>query len=80
MIVSTQKGLSSGGRKPLLYEVNEGFWYIIGVDLRASHFYIFVSDLKAQVIYDRIIELGTSSYDQYLQTLTSSMKDVPVLT
>ncbi len=76
MIVSTQKGLSSGGRKPLLYEVNEGFWYIIGVDLRASHFYIFVSDLKAQVIYDRIIELGTSSYDQYLQTLTSSMKDV----
>ena len=76
MIISTRKGTSSGGRKPLLYEVNKEFWYIIGVDLRATHFYIFVSDLKAQVVHSQIMELAASSYDQYLETLTSAMHEV----
>lgn len=76
MIISTKKGSSSGGRKPLLYEVNKDFWYIIGVDLRASHFYIFVSDLKAQVVYSQIIELEASSYGEYLEALTTSIYEV----
>ena len=76
MIISTKKGSSSGGRKPLLYEVNKDFWYIIGVDLRASHFYIFVSDLKAQVVYSQIIELEASSYGEYLEILTASIHEV----
>lgn len=76
MIISTKKGTSSGGRKPLLYEADDEFWYIVGVDLRASHFYIFVSDLRGKVVNSQIIELQTSSYDQYLETLTLSMGQV----
>ena len=76
MIASTRKGTSSGGRKPLLYEANKEFWYIIGVDLRATHFYIFVSDLKANVVHSHIVELQACSYDQYLEALTSAMSGV----
>jgi len=76
MIFSNKKGSSSGGRKPLLYEVNKEYYRIIGVDLRSSHFYVFVSDLKARVIHSQIVDLSSSSYEEYLQTLTTSIRDV----
>ena len=79
LILSGQKGTSSGGRRPLLYEVNTDHWYIIGIDLRATHFYIFASDLKAQVVQSQVVQIADSAYQTYLTRLTSAVEDMKMV-
>lgn len=52
LIRETETGPATGGRRPILLEVNPRRGYIIGVDLGASHISILISDFGARVLDD----------------------------
>lgn len=50
LIVQSCIGESTGGRKPVLYDVNPGRFSIIGVDISRTYTQIVATDLKLQVL------------------------------
>jgi len=72
---STDKGSSTGGRKPWLYEVNPEFRWIVGVDMRASHFYIFLSDLLGRLLYSEFVSVE-KTYEVYLEIIAQAVERV----
>lgn len=72
-ILSTDKGSSTGGRKPWLYEINPDFRFIVGVDMRASHFYIFLSDLRGRLLYSEFVSVH-KTYELYLERIAQAIE------
>jgi glucokinase-like ROK family protein len=52
LIRETDTGPATGGRRPILLEVNPQRGYIVGVDMGASHISILISDFAARVLDD----------------------------
>ncbi len=63
---STEKGQSTGGRKPLLYELNPGHRYILGINLRYNHFYLFLADLQGCILGTQLVEITDYSFENYI--------------
>lgn len=51
LIVQSSTGQSTGGRKPVLYDVNAGQGYVAGVDISRTYTQIVISDLKMNILY-----------------------------
>jgi predicted NBD/HSP70 family sugar kinase len=50
LIVESQIGDSTGGRKPVLYDVNASKYYIIGIDISRTYTQVVLTNLKMQQI------------------------------
>lgn len=74
-VVSTDKGSSSGGRKPWLYEVNPDFRWIVGVDMRASQFYVFLSDLMGRLLYNEFVSVE-KTYEVYVEGIAGAIQRI----
>ena len=72
----TAKAESSGGRRPQLFEVNGDHRYIMGIDLRPLHHYVFVTDLDHEVLCREIFSTPDHSYDAYLEDLVESIQHI----
>ena len=70
----SEKGTSQGGRKPLLYEINPEYRYILGIDIRKHFFYLFVSDLYANILDNTLIYMKDFDFYSYLSELEESIK------
>ncbi|MDR3595394.1 ROK family protein [Clostridium sp.] len=55
MIVETDIGESTGGRKPSLYDVNQSGVYIIGIDISRTYTRIVITNLKLKIIEEELI-------------------------
>ncbi|GEM_PF-2268119 len=76
-IISCQgKIASQGGRKPLSYSINPEYRYIIGINLRSSHFYIYLLDLKAELLDSRIIDIESSRFFNYCDSLDQAIRQL----
>jgi predicted NBD/HSP70 family sugar kinase len=53
LITETSVGESTGGRKPVLYDVNPTKAYVIGVDISRTYVQIIIANLKIQVLKER---------------------------
>jgi len=52
-----------------MYKINDRYGYIIGIDLRTTHFYVFVSDLNGAVLFNQVVKLSSYDYGSYLNAL-----------
>lgn len=68
-----EEGESSGGRRPLVYQINPEYRYVVGVDLQPSHCYLFISNLHGTVLYSQVVELACFSFPFYLATLAQAI-------
>ncbi len=50
IIVEANVGESTGGRKPVLFDVNPGKYYIIGIDISRTYTKIVITNLKMDII------------------------------
>lgn len=73
---STEKGASSGGRKPILYELNPDHRYILGVNLRTDHFYLFLANLHGEILDNRLITMTDFSFDHYMEVLCQTAEEL----
>ncbi|WP_242982166.1 ROK family protein, partial [Clostridium sp. LS] len=55
IIVESDIGESTGGRKPSLYDVNQEGFYIIGIDISRIYTKIIITDLKLKIIKERLL-------------------------
>lgn len=66
IIVETDIGESTGGRKPSLYDVNQGEFYVVGIDISRTYTRIVITNLKLKIIKEELIsdkyEIDNVSY------------------
>ena len=67
-------GESRGGRRPFIYEINQEYSYIVGIDLQPRHFYIFLADLAGSVLISRVVPVVSFAFPQYIAELTQAIK------
>lgn len=51
LIVEAHIGESTGGRKPILYGVNPGKYYVIGIDISRTYTQVVITNLKMEILY-----------------------------
>ncbi|MFY9177779.1 MAG: ROK family protein [Caldicoprobacterales bacterium] len=64
LIVEADVGESTGGRKPILYDVNPGRYYIIGIDISRTYTQVVITNLKMKILHTFEFEM-TSSHSPY---------------
>lgn len=55
IIFETDIGESTGGRKPALYDVNQGEFYVVGIDISRTYTRIVIINLKLNIIGEELI-------------------------
>ncbi len=53
LVVPSSIGDSTGGRRPVLYDVNSGRHYIIGIDISRMYALVVLTDLKMRILFKR---------------------------
>ncbi len=70
IIVETDIGESTGGRKPALYDVNQGEFYVVGIDISRTYTRIVIINLKLNIIDEELIN------DEYkIENISESIPD-----
>ncbi len=65
IIVETDIGQSTGGRKPSLYDVNPREFYIIGIDISRTYTKIVITNLKLKIIEEELL-----SYEYKIENIS----------
>ena len=75
IVIETATAESTGGRKPVLYDVNPCGFYIIGMDISRTYTEIIITNLKYEVIAEKRID-GAYDLDKAIEILPSSIKEL----
>lgn len=59
VIVRSCIGESSGGRKPILYDVNLSGFFIIGIDISRLYTQVVITNLKTEILYKETFYMDT---------------------
>lgn len=65
IIIESDIGESTGGRKPGLYDVNQEGFYIIGIDISRTYTKIVVTNLKLRIVKERLL-----SHEYNMETIS----------
>lgn len=61
LIVESQIGESTGGRKPVLYDVNKNKFYIVGVEISRVYSQIIITNLKMEILDKQRFKMDETS-------------------
>lgn len=75
IIVETDIGESTGGRKPSLYDVNPSEFYIIGIDISRTYTKIVITNLKLKTIEERLLS-HEYKIENIGEIIPTSIKDI----
>ena len=70
IIVETDIGESTGGRKPSLYDVNCSGFYIIGIDISRTYTRIVITNLKLKIISEELL-----NYEYKIENINDIIPD-----
>lgn len=71
IIVESDIGKSTGGRKPSLYDVNHSEFYIIGIDISRIYTRIVITNLKLKIIEEKLL-----SHEYDMDTISEIIPNV----
>lgn len=60
LIIETEVGQSTGGRRPVLYDINPIRYYIVGVDISRTYIQIVITNFKMRIISQNLLSLSGS--------------------
>jgi len=75
-IESTAKADSTGGRRPQLFQLCSTHRYVIGINMRKSHFYLFLASLSGELLANRLVHLASTSFDFYVGEICRAVHEV----
>lgn len=75
IIIETDIGESTGGRKPNLYDVNSSEFYIIGIDISRTYTKIVITNLKLKIIEERLLS-HEYKIENINEIIPTSIKDL----
>lgn len=81
LVREAKNGPATGGRRPILLEVNPKRGYLVGIDMGATHLGMVITDFSAHVIHDMEVpfdvtlgpERSLMMVDEYLQKSVSEI-------
>ncbi|MCX7746479.1 MAG: transcriptional regulator [Clostridia bacterium] len=81
LIVESRIGESTGGRKPVLYDVNTNKFYIVGIDISRIYTQIVITNLKMEVLDKYRFEMESScspavTVNKIVKVLEASMEKI----
>ncbi|HCC00114.1 MAG TPA: transcriptional regulator [Ruminococcaceae bacterium] len=77
LVIRSQFGKSSGGRKPALYDVNDRTYYILGADISRIYMKVVVTNLKMQVVLSRHFDMEETSTPEWtVKKITEVVKEL----
>ena len=59
IVMEFGNGVSTGGRKPKLYQINKNIGYVIGVDVGGANIRIIITDIIGNIILSSMIKTGS---------------------
>jgi len=70
-------GTNKGGKKPLLYEFNKEYGYVIGSQIRINEIKTIITNFGAEVIYKKNLKIGVKrDRETIINKLFSTFKEV----
>lgn len=76
LITEAGIGESSGGRKPVLYDLNLNRFYLLGIDISRPYTEIVITNPKMDVLYKNVFTMDeTFSPEKTIQTITSLFQE-----
>jgi predicted transcriptional regulator len=75
LIVKCEIGESTGGRKPVIYDVNPYRYYIIGIDISRTYTQVVLINLKMQLIEKYKFDMNKESTPPIVVNFISSWID-----
>lgn len=76
LVVQSEIGESSGGRKPILYDVNPYQYYVVGVDLSRTYAQISIVNLKMKLLFSTRFDLDeTYTPAKTLETISHAISE-----
>lgn len=75
LIIESSVGESTGGRKPVLYDVSPRHYYLVGVDISRTYTQMVVTNLKTDILYQKQFLMDESSTPQQVVHLISEFID-----
>jgi glucokinase-like ROK family protein len=77
LVRETGIGVSSGGRKPLLIELNPGAFYVVGVDMGTTDVATGITDLEGKIQFKATLPFGDSTTpEQVMAVISQSIRQV----
>lgn len=77
LVVRPQFGESSGGRKPVLYDVTDRDYYLLGVDISRTYMQVVLTDLKLHVLASRRFHMGERfTPERTVQTIVKTAREL----
>jgi glucokinase-like ROK family protein len=77
LVYETEDGPATGGRRPILLELNPRRGYLVGVDLGATHYGMLITDFGGRVVNEAEARLDIRmSPDLYLAKIDAALGDL----
>lgn len=77
LIVEVGTAVSTGGRKPILYDVNSGQFYVIGVDISRTYTQVVLTNLKMQILAEqKFVMTQCNTPDRTIREISNIINDV----
>ena len=54
LIIESEVGSSTGGRKPVLYDINPKGYYVVGIDISRTYIQIVITNMKMEIIMQQL--------------------------
>lgn len=79
MIVQKCIGESTGGRKPVLYDINICRFYIIGIDISKTYVQVSIVNLRMEIFYKKSFYTNApNSYDEVVEEVVKIIRNAYV--
>ncbi|WP_368490882.1 ROK family transcriptional regulator [Clostridium sp. BJN0013] len=79
IIVQKCIGESTGGRKPILYDINLCRFYIVGIDISKTHAQVSIVNLRMEIFYKKSFYVNSSdSYNEVVEKIVRIISDAYV--
>lgn len=69
LVRETGIGVSSGGRKPLLLELNPEAYYVVGVDMGTTDVAVGITDLEGHIHYKSTLPFGNATNPEEIMAI-----------
>ncbi len=77
LIIEVGIGESSGGRKPLLYDLDKNCFYVLGMDISRLYTKIIIADAKMNILCNKTFAMdNTFTPEKTIQTIATLFQEV----
>ena len=76
IVKKTDLGISTGGRKPQMLQLNKDYGYIIGIDIERKYFTVFLCDITANLLEEKRVNIAKRDFPSIMNDVINIIKSL----